>query len=349
MTQEMRNGVTWQNLTPQPFFDNQIFSYSGVADGTRVLAHNLGSYVQNGDFADSMQWLNAVGIISPNVGVPAQFAGNTYITNKGSSNYNGLLTSLHKNMSHGLQFDVNYTFSHSIDNSSGIANSISSSSGMGFICDAQNLRTCRGNSDFDITHIVNADFVYDLPFGKGRTFGNNMPGALNQVLGGWNVAGIPTWRSGIAFSTVSSAYLMGYANNAPAIFNGDRNAIAVDAHKTADGIVNLFADPQKAYDAFSGPLGFNMGSRNNLRGPGYVNLDLRVGKRFQINERFNVQFQADAFNALNHPNFSLPGGGSAGAGADITSGPEQFGKITSTVTRDGASARVMQFGLRLEF
>jgi hypothetical protein len=351
LSQQLRDGTAFDANhvwigTPQPFFENQIFNYSGYTRGTRLVARNIGDYVQIGDFADTMQWLNAVGVIAPNVGLAGQFAGNTYITNKANSNYHGLLMSLHRNFANGLQFDVNYTYSHSIDNASGIANSISSNTGLGFVCDALNLRTCRGNSDFDVKHIVTGNFIYELPFGKNKSFGRNVPGWANQVIGGWSLSGIPVWRSGIAFSNITGAYLMGYANNSPGIFNGDRKAVAVDVHKVdSDGTLNLFADPQAAIDAFDYPLGFQIGSRNNLRGPRYFNLDLGVAKRFPVTEQFNVQFRADAFNALNHASFGLPGGGGNGAGANISSGVNQFGKISST----SSTARVVQMSLRVEF
>jgi hypothetical protein len=253
------------------------------------------------------------------------------------------LTSLHKNTSYGLQFDLNYTMSHSIDNASGVANSIAAGDGMGFICDAQNLRTCRGNSDFDITHTVNGNFIYELPFGKGKAFGSTAPGALNQIIGGWSVSGIPSWRTGIAYSTVTGAYMMGYANNAPALFNGDVNAIKMDIHKTAKNTIQMFADPDAAVGAFENPYGFVMGSRNNLRGPGFFNLDLAVSKNFPISERMGLKFRAEAYNALNHTNFGLPGGGAAGSGANINS--VNFGRISSTAN----AAREMQFSLSLEF
>ncbi len=338
---QVRNGAGVTGgpaVVPVPWFENQI-----GAGGTAWTVTNLGTYLDRGDIADAVQALSAWGALDVNVGMPAQFAGNTYITNKGSSNYHGLLTSLHKNMSHGLQFDLNYTLSHSIDNVSAIANSIASSNGMGFVCDAQNLRICRGNSDFDMTHIINGNFLYELPFGKGKMFGSQSGNLLNHFIGGWTVSGVPTWRTGIAFSSVTSAYLMGYANNAPAIFNGDAGALKVNVHRTSDGTVQLFSDPDRAAAAFSAPTGFTMGSRNNLRGPGYFNVDLAVGKKITVTERVGLQFRSEAYNLFNHPNFGLPGGGGTGSGADISSGV--FGKITGL----SGSNRVMQFSLRLEF
>ena len=104
----------------------------------------------------------------------SQFSEFTYYTNKGFSNYHGLLATLHKNAGHGLQFDLNYTWSHSIDNVSVIANA-PAIGGYGFICDALRPRNCRGNSDFDVANYLNGNFIYELPLGRGRAFAATSP------------------------------------------------------------------------------------------------------------------------------------------------------------------------------
>ena len=228
-----------------------------------------------------------------------------------------------------------------------------SSGGYGFICDARNLRVCRGNSDFDVANYISGDFTYSLPFGRGRTYGASSPFWLNEVIGGWDLSGLTSWHSGQAYSTVSNAFVAGYANDAQAIFDGVRPNIAEHHHKNADGSVTIFADPAKALGSFTGPVGFTIGSRNNLRGPKYFLQDLGLAKTFPVvSDKVNLKFRADAFNAFNHPNFDVPGGaGNApDAQVDITSGV--FGQIVNTTGPTGltfGNARVMQFSLRLEF
>ena len=95
----------------------------------------------NGDFADFIEALSAFGVVDSNVGMGSQFSENTFYTNKGISSYHGLLATLHKNLSEGLQFDLNYTYSHSIDNVSLIANS-RAVGGYGFICDVVRPTEC---------------------------------------------------------------------------------------------------------------------------------------------------------------------------------------------------------------
>jgi hypothetical protein len=329
---------------PQPWFENQIFRGATVA----LAKSGFASLIANGDFADFVQGLAAEGLIDSNIGMASQFAGDTFITNKGFSSYNALLTTLSKNLTHGLQFDFNYTWSHSIDNTSLVANSIASSTGLGFICEAQSPRVCRGNSDFDQTHLIRSDFVYALPFGRGRTFAANSPRWLHEIIGGWGVDGIPSWSSGVAFSTVSNAFVAGFAENAPAIFNGDRAVVQAHVHKNPDGTVNLFTDQSRARNDFTGPLGFTIGSRNNLRGPSAFSMDMGLGKTFPVyQDKVNLKFRADAFNVLNHPVFAAPTGNPTPTTGvnDITSG--SFGQINATSTT--ILPRVMQFALRLEF
>jgi hypothetical protein len=163
----------------------------------------------------------------------------------------------------------------------------------------------------------------------------------DEILGGWTISGIPSWHSGLAFTATSNAYVAGFANNAPAIFNGNRAAIKVNRHKNSDGTVNLFSgDGSAANAAFSGPVGLNIGSRNNLRGPSAFGMDAGVAKSFAlVADRVNMKFRADAFNVFNHPTFALPA-------ADITDETgSPFGQINSTT----GAPRVVQLALRVEF
>jgi len=326
-------------VVPQPWFENQ----AGPGFTQFIYAYpQVQNYIAFGDFADFIQYIS--GALDYNVGMASQFASNAYFTNKGSSSYNGLLATLAKNTSHGLQFTLNYTWSHSMDNTSLVANSLASSSGVGFICDVVRPRECRGNSDFDETHVINGDFSYQLPIGRNRAFAASAPHWLDEVIGGWNISGITQWHSGVAFTAFSNAFVAGFANDAPAIFNGNRGAIRQKVHKEQSGRVSLFADPSAALNAYTGPLGFNVGSRNNLRGPTAFRLDAGLAKTFPlIEDRLNLKFRADAFNALNHPIFNLPGS----SATDITeSNGIEFGQITSQVKDN---PRVVQLAVRVEF
>jgi hypothetical protein len=354
LSQAMANLTTWlranpnantNNAPPQPWFEN-VLNPIGPQNGTTntgYIATNLEPYPAVGDVADSVQQMSAQGMLPANVGMAAQFSENTFFTDMGFSSYNGLLATLHKNAGHGLQFDLNYTFSHSLDNTSQVANSYAYG-GYGFICDVTRPRLCRGNSDFDVTNYFNGNFLYQLPFGRGRDFAANIPFWANELVGGWELSGLPSWHTGRPFMANSLAFLMSYSNEDPAILTGTLGPMKSHVNVQPDGVVSDFSNPELAYNQYSGPTGFAMGSRNNLRGPGYFNLDLGLGKNFPVyKERWNLKFRCDAFNALNHPSFSPPSFTGNMAVAYYPS--SQFGAIPGT----DSSARVLQGSLRLEF
>lgn len=347
LTQEMRAGAT---ITPQPFLENQI-----GAGATAALVGAIGPLVQRGDFGDSVQFLSDIGLPS-NVGSAAQFSENTFYSNSGFSTYNALLLTLQKNFAHGLQFDLNYTYSHSIDNSSFFANSQGDTGigGIGLICDVIRPRACRANSDFDLRHNLTADAYYGLPFGRKRMFFASVPTWANELIGDWDVSGIGQWHTGNPWSTDSNAFDASYSNDAPAILIGSKSAVATHLDKTpSGGGVNIFRDGAAARAAYEGPIGFQFGPRNSLIGPGFFNTDLGLAKIFPIHgEATNLQFRADAFNALNHPNFQVPAenGFNGLDQQDFTN--HTFGDISYTqpaVGNNNNGARILQVSLRLQF
>jgi len=351
ITQELRAGGDPFNPTPQGWFENVIppgvgSDFFGLPSNTAILTAFLGSLVSRGDFADTIQILAGAGLLPSNVGMGSQFSENTFYTNKGSSNYHGLLLTLHKNSGHGLQFDLNYTYSHSIDNVSLIANA-AAFGGYGFICDVLRPRECRANSDFDVTHYFNGTFIYDLPVGRGKAFGAGAPRWLDEIIGGWSVSGIPSIHSGNAYFADSIAFVAGYANDAPAILTGNASDLKIHLNGGKGQPLYGFANPSQANSDYVGPIGFNIGSRNNLRGPRFFDLDAGLAKRFPLwSERYALRFRADAFNVFNHPNFNTPC-------ADITNLTCLFGTVSSTagttINNSGPSARVLQLALRFEF
>ncbi|HKX31698.1 MAG TPA: TonB-dependent receptor [Blastocatellia bacterium] len=317
-------------ITPQPWFENQI----AVAGGTNFLANNFADLILIGDTSDTIQALYANGVLAPNVGLSSQFATNAYVTNLGSSSYNGVLASLRKRFSQGLEFDFNYTYSHSIDNQSNVANTTLG----GLVCDVRNLRVCRGNSDFDVRHLINVNGIYELPFGRGRRFGGQARGLLNSLIGGWQVSGLFTYRTGLAFGTTTGSFPVGFVFNSPAVLTG-ANVAALQQSIHDDGsTIQFFGDQAAALDALRYPNHGETGNRNNLRGPGFWNVDTGVMKQFRLpwSETQRLEFRWEAFNTFNHHAFGLPN-------ANIAS--PLFGQITTSAT----APREMQFALRFEF
>jgi hypothetical protein len=350
ITTQLRQGVNPLAVTAQPWYENVLppgFGQSiGFPNNTSIVTYFLTPYVGRGDFADTTEALSSFGLLPPNVGMAAQFSENTFYNNEGNSNYNGLLATLHKNVGYGLQFDLNYTWSHSMDNVSVIANA-PAIGGYGFICDQLRPRECRGNSDFDVTHYFNGNFIYDLPFGRGKSIAATAPRWLDYIVGGWTVSGLPNWHSGNAYFASSLAFVAGYANNAPAILTGPPADVKIHLNGGKGQPLYGYANPTQANADYTGPLGFNIGSRNNLRGPGYFDMDMGLGKTIPLaTDRVSLKLRGDAFNVFNHPNFNNPC-------SDITSVTCVYGTISSTVgssiRNSQDSYRVLQISARVEF
>jgi hypothetical protein len=358
LERDAQNGTLATSVVDQPFFENQmnaalaafglgscasffgtsctqeIYVNNGTSDG---LHGTIASQLGQGDTA--FTWFSQPFL--PNVGFTSQFDVNTMNTSLGSSSYNGLFVTVRKRLTRGLQFDVDYTFSHSIDNNSDTANQNGNfEPGVtAILCDATNPKACRGNSEFDAKHQITADFVYDLPFGRGKAFARNISWALDEAIGGWQISGIETWRTGLALTADSGiASTTSLAADPGEIFVGPKSALQTDVHLQSDGTVQLYKNQSAAIAAFTPPVGVGLGTRDNLRGPHFSNLDVAVNKNFPLGtERYKLQFRAEAYNVFNHTNFGLP---------DPTLNGN-FGQLTSEAGVE--PSRVMQFALRFDF
>jgi hypothetical protein len=363
MTKQLRQGVQVGGLAPQPWFEDVLAPYGaaiGFGNNTNLVAAMASELGPRGDISDMLQamayytyYAGFTGFLPTNIGIPSQFGTNAYLTNMGSSNYHGLLLTVDKNLSQGLQFEANYTWSHSIDNTSLSANANSLFSNSGFICDILRPRACRGSSDFDVRQELTSNFVYALPFGRGRQFLGSSPRWVDETIGGWSLSGLPGYRTGLAVTPYSDAYLASFDNADPAIFIGNKadlkTKVNVDqSSQTVYGFAGGAAGAAKVLAEFRGPLGLEYGQRNLVRGPGAFYFDAGLGKTFPIIEdKINLKFRADAFNVLNHPDFGTPA-------LNIVTSASNFGQISGTTTGIGQSstnggARVAQFSLRLEF
>jgi hypothetical protein len=279
------------------------------------------------------------------------------------SNYNGLTFSLRKQFSNWISAHLNYTWSHNIDETSngGLFNYgfEGNNTILGQISPVS-LRTDNyGNSDYDIRHLLNADFVVNPTFHK--------TGALKWVAEGWQFSGKMFYRTGLPY-TISDGNLAGYVVNGgdttPAFITGNAQPGSCGGGNASfDGLGKPgclspagVLDTAAALGAFfggTGPaLGYPTERRNQYRGPHYFDMDLNLFKDFKIAERFNLAIGAQAFNAFNHPNFGLPN-------ANFLTGDPTFGTITSmqgTPTSPygnflgfDSSPRVMQLTAKIVF
>jgi len=282
------------------------------------------------------------GLLLPNVGLLAQDGAAGYIGNFSASDYNALQVRVNHRMSHNLTMELNYTYSHSIDNDSGVQNNLITFASSE-ICDLRNLRVCRGSSDFDHRHLLASNFEYALPIGRGMWLASGTPKALDEVIGGWHVSGIFTAYTGSPFKIDSGAYTIDFTQTQPAVFIGPWSAVAKGIHQVPQSsgppVVQFFKNETNAIGAFTAPIAGGPGNRNIISGPGFWDLDFALLKDFKLPwEGHKIQFRTDAINVFNHVNFSNPSNA-------LIINPVPFGTITSDVN----GPRLLQLGLRYIF
>ena len=270
-----------------------------------------------------------------------QFSYLRTLRSVGSGNYHAMQWSGTKRFSKGDSLTFNYTWSKSIDLASRPENSTNSN---GTIINAFNRGLFRAPSDYDTRHQWNANFVYGLPFGKGRAM-FDQGGIANVILGGWQLSGLYRQSTGLPTSVGNGRFwptnwnITGYATAVGPFVDGTRR----DAPAPPGGVggVNLFQDPAAAIKAFDYSFPGQIGGRNIVRGDGNFNIDFGLGKTFTMpySEKHTVQFRWEVFNATNSVRFD-PFATSADLG-NLGS----FGKYTDTLTLP----RVMQFALRYDF
>ncbi len=343
----------WQNIL-QSASGYSVPGFCGLADTTDKLqaAYNLFSCFANNE-TTAIQFLDqGFGLTNPNTGgssiyavggpytfVDPQFASLYAWRSTGTAAYNGLQINLQKHMSHGVQFDLNYTYSKSFDISSD-ANRIGDEGGLGGqVINPWSPKLLRAPSDFDLTHQINANWIVEMPFGKGKAIGNGANGFVDAVIGGWQLSGLARWTSGFPIGVSNGAQwptnweLSGFATQTGPVQTG--------LFKKADGTVSLFSDPSSALNNFQPDLPGQVGNRNSLRGDGFAGLDLGLSKRWKMpwKESQTLQFRWDVFNALNLTRFDVQS-----LSLSLTN-TNSFGNYTGLLT----NPRAMQFALRYEF
>src|SRR5579871_5619774 len=255
-----------------------------------------------------------------------------------SASYNSMQIRFQKRASHYISFEGNYTLSKSIDNSSAGANSFitaSLSSGIPQVYD--NLKAEKSISANDATHRMVLATIVDLPLGRNRWLGRNMPPVIDAIVGGWSASTVLTFQTGTPIAIVMdpSAALLLDGNQRPNVVCSQLSS-GISYHEAA-------ATGQSVFNAscFQFPGDEVPGNApryfSNLRSDGIHNADLSFSKEFGIRESMKLQLRAEFFNFTNTPRFNLP--------ESTGLGNTGFGLVTSTL----GTARHTQIGLRFEF
>jgi hypothetical protein len=286
------------------------------------------------------------GQITPNAFYHQQFSSLYAWRTIGNASYNGLQLTLRHGMASGLQWDFNYTFSKSIDTGSNAEriNQFDAFYQFDQVINSWSPNQLRSVSDFDTTHQLNTNWVYELPFGRGRHFGSSSNRWVNGFLGGWQWSGLARWTSGFP-TTISTGccFPTNWELYSSAVLTGPKPETGQFIDQ--NGNPNLFKNPQTAGNAFRFSYPGESGQRNNLRGPGYFGIDIGLSKSWMVTESQTLRFSWEVFNVTNSVRFDVAPLPQSSNGRLDSAATDVFGTFTSTLTKP----RVMQFALRYSF
>jgi hypothetical protein len=261
-------------------------------------------------------------IVSPLAGFNSQIMA-------GNNTYNSFQTKLEKRFSSGFTVISNFTYSRDIsDNCGGFA-----ATGTAPGCNFQDVRNLRAMKGLDSQHQkfrFITSYVYVLPFGKGKHFGQNWSGAVDAVLGGWTTNGIFTFASGTPFTVDSNGNPANVGGTNTTIF---ANVVGDPARPAGVNPVDEFFNTAAFTNAL--PYTFGNAGKNTMIGPSLGNWDFGLFKQFTIAEKVRTDFRFEAFNFTNTPYFAEPGN---------TVGTPTFGELTSS-----GPGRKLQLAVKFSF
>jgi len=270
-------------------------------------------------------------LLRPYPQFPGGFEG--YAEFVANSLYNSMQIKYEKRYSHGLNLIGSYTLAKGWDDSS-----VSSNGWLGNSPSTQDLNNLRGeysNSSTDARQRFVLGGSYELPFGRGRTFGSHINKAVDAVAGGWQLNAYMTFQSGLPLNVNMASGRLADGNQRPNVTGNPRSQYSIKDVVNGMGAVSFFNAA-----AFSDPGDQVAGNEprfsNALRGDGVHSLDISLMKNLQFHERYKVQLRAEFFNATNTARFQDP---------NTSYGNSSFGTIGST----GNNPRQAQMGARFTF
>lgn len=268
------------------------------------------------------------------------------IGSHGHSNYNAGFLSLRKQTSAGLTFNFNYTLSHAFDQIGQNQESLNEAS------DAFNLDRDYGSAQFDRRHAFTALATYDLPFGRGSHFSSGS-GIVNKIIGGWNIAGVWVFATGIPLDVFNGGSCQEFGQgavfgNCSAYIPLDHKVVTASVNRNpSTGALSAFANSaaiNSDYTPFFRPPDLTIDGRTGrgfYRGLNRWNFDFGASKTTKITERISTRFDMQITNAFNHPLFNNSNG--VETQLDLSSG--SFGRLNNQYN----APRFIQFGLRIDF
>jgi hypothetical protein len=234
-----------------------------------------------------------------------QFLNNAVIyTNAAESQYDGMQAQLRKRLSRNVQGQLSYTWSHAIDNSTGIFNGLGEARGSrGGPINPFNLDQDRGNSALDVRHLLSADAIVDVPFGRGQRWLNTGRGAIAKVYEGFQLNFIVYARSGFPYS-VRCDNCSGA--NRPSLIGDPFANLGPGRLLNPAAFTTNQAQLNRVTNAAGNTIFFGNLGRNTFRGPAQYNVDMSVIKNTRITESVNFQLGFEFFNLFNRANYTVP-------------------------------------------
>ncbi len=249
-----------------------------------------------------------------------------YGTFDGYGTYDALQSKLESRNWHGLTTLVTYVYSKCIDKGAGVTQ----------YYQAVNKAVC----DYNLTNTFSASFDYQLPVGHGQRFLSHTPGVVNQVLGGWEVAGILTLRSGLPFTPTINGDVAntGVSSQRPQVVGTPQIVGSPSCWFYISANPSCVALDPSGTNAFAAPATYTYGNggRNILKADPLKQLDFTAMKNFRIDDKRSLEFRAEIFNLTNHPVFAAPS-----TAINSSSGAQ----VSSTLN----AARIVQLALKLRF
>lgn len=263
-----------------------------------------------------------------------QFIDNAVIyTNGARSWYDSMQMQLQKRFSRNIQGQVSYTWGHTIDDSTGLFNGLGDSrNSRGGPINPFNLNQDRGNSSLDVRHLLAANAIIDLPFGKGRRYFSE-GGALTKVFEGLQLNLIENARSGYPFSVVCTNC---NGANRPSLIGDPFSNIPAGLFLNPAAFSTSTATLSSVTNAAGRTIFFGDLGRNTFRGPAYFSTDASLFKNTKLRETLTMQLGFEFFNLFNHANYTVPQN-------DVSGG--DFGLIKY----NAATGRVVQYRLKFLF